>query len=110
MGKRGKCKRGNVQNSFALENFTVSTGGIYPETLTDRQFLVHLPNGQLPGNPYKDNTCISVAEEKAVSDPLNYALKILDVKVREPKVRLIIIIALQQNQLHGQLTVVVRMT
>ena len=73
--KEATVKGGMFRISLALKNFAVSTGGIYPETLTDRKFLAHLPNGQMPGNPYKDDACLSVAEEKAVRDPLNYALK-----------------------------------
>ena len=73
--KEATVKGGMSRIVYALNKFANSNGGIYPETLTDRKFLALFPEGQLPGNPYKDNACITVAEEKTVVDPLNYALK-----------------------------------
>ena len=72
--KEAAVKGGMSRIVYALNKFANSNGGIYPESLTDRKFLALFPEGQLPGNPYKDNACIFVAEEKTVVDPLNYAL------------------------------------
>ncbi len=73
--KEATVKGGMSRIAFSLGKFAHSNDGIYPESLMDHKFIAYLPNGHMPGNPYRDNACIAVAEEKAVNDPVDYALK-----------------------------------
>ena len=71
--KEASVKGGMHTLNLALEDYATGTGGIYPNTLTSQRFRSHLPNDQMPFNPYKGNISIIVAEEKAVRRPVEYA-------------------------------------
>lgn len=64
---------GMVEIKAALDRFGQTNGGAYPETLSDQNFVSILPHGQMPPSPYKAGTFLSVAEDKAVDDPVGYA-------------------------------------
>ena len=66
-------KVGMLEIKFALDRYGQTSGGTYPETLSDQSFVSILPHGQMPPSPYKSGTFMAVAEEKAVDDPVSYA-------------------------------------
>ena len=64
---------GMVEIKAALEHYARNNGGAFPSTLSDQNFVSILPHGQMPPSPFKAGTFLSVAEEKAVDDPVDYA-------------------------------------
>ena len=64
---------GMVEIKAALERYDQNNGGVYPKTLSDQNFVSILPQGHMPPSPFKAGTVLSVAEEKAVDDPVDYA-------------------------------------
>ena len=66
-------KMGMFEIKFALDRYAQNSGGTYPETLSDQNFISLLPHGQMPPSLYKAGAFMAVAEEKAVDDPVDYA-------------------------------------
>ncbi len=71
--KEASVKSGIHTVQLALEDYATGTGGIYPNTLISQRFQSRLPNEQMPTNPYINGTLMSIAEEKSVRDPVDYA-------------------------------------
>ncbi len=73
--KEASVKEGMHTVDLALEDYAVGTGGVYPISLTDQNFASHLPNSQLPANPYvAGSTMTPTSGSGNQSDPSSYGL------------------------------------